>query len=159
MVPIIWLIVWIVSKWIVLRKSNLPGIHAIVPLLGGLSLAKSAGRTGIGIIRMLSAAAASVARFLTFGAAGNYHVPAVDALIRFIEWNVFGNASVTSVDIFAALLLILLAVYLVTHIIVSLNLASNWGFPWIFAVVLVIIEPVGLAIMAFGRHKPVIRYV
>lgn len=155
---ILWLLLWIVSRWIVLRECNLPGIQAIVPFLGGFSLAKSVGRSDIAILRILSEFGAIISLFLAFGAAGNFHIPAVDALIDFIELDILGGTSITAVDVFVALLLVFLVIYLITHATVSASITRNWGFSWPFTVVLTLFEPIGLTIMALGPHKPLVKY-
>lgn len=155
----IWLTFGIVSKWIVLSKSNLPGIFAIVPFLGNFSLARSVGRADIGVIRMLSEAAVSMDLFFIFAAAGKFHFPASDAIIGFIDQNVLRGTPFDCIDIFVILLFVLIGIYVITSIGISLSISNNWGFHCTFAAVLILLEPIGFSIMAFGRHKPLIRYV
>lgn len=159
MFAIICLILGIAPKWIVLRKSNMPGVFAVIPFLGNFSLARSAGRSDIGAIRMLCAVAASMNLFLVFAAAGNYHFPASDAAISFIEQNILYRTSFQYVDVLVFLLLIFVGLYFTMSISISFSIANNWGFHWAFAVVLLLLEPVGLSILAFGHHKPIIRYL
>lgn len=159
MFAIIWLVLGIVPKWIVLRKSNLPGVFAAVPLLGNFFLARSAGRTDIGVIRMLSAIAVSLNLFLVFAAAGKYHFPVSDAAIGFIEQNILYRTSFQCVDVLIFILLVFVCIYLAMSVSSSFIISNNWGFHWAFVVVLFLLEPVGLSIMAFGNHKPLVRYV
>ncbi len=108
---------------------------------------------------MLSAIAVSMDLLFIFAAAGKFHFPASDAVIGFIDQNVLRGTPFDCTDIFVSLLFVLIGIYVITSISISLSISNNWGFHCAFAAVLILLEPIGFSIMAFGRHKPLIRYV
>jgi len=157
---VVWLFLLIAARWIVLHKSGFHGILSIVPFLGNFCLAKSAGRSDMGAIRLIAGAAALFDLFLVFAAAGKYDTAVSNSAISFIDYNILGGeAFLNSEDVLIIQLLILFGAYLTASIIISVNLCSNWGYQWKLAVMLILLEPIGLSIMAFGHHKPLVRYV